>query len=204
MSLTRVELEQEVEMCSGADEYRERDRTGQLILAHDAALREERDAFRNAICDVGTALGLIMPERVSHFAVEGVSAVTRLRQRVAELERDNLAYKNLFNENPSALYSQLATVTREREFYKKQNLALLDRWNHGYTVTVEQARDALQARLREVEGALTEIADPDPAPLVHAQNGSMLENVDAIVAVLNKCRAIAHTALRGPSEKEGL
>ena len=84
------------------------------------------------------------------------------REKVKELERDNAAMKQLFHENPSALWGQLATLQAQLAAAKKVK-ADYDRWLSGgvYFTTAEyekhvaghkQQVQALQAQLRQVEG----------------------------------------------------
>jgi chromosome segregation ATPase len=46
-----------------------------------------------------------------------------------------------------ALQTKCGELEKQCDFYTRQNLALLDRWSNGYTVTVEQERDAAIASL---------------------------------------------------------
>jgi uncharacterized low-complexity protein len=46
-----------------------------------------------------------------------------------------------------ALQAKCGELEKQCDFYTRQNLALLDRWSNGYTVTVEQERDAAIASL---------------------------------------------------------
>jgi len=93
-----------------------------------------------------------------------LAQLATLQARVKELERDNAAMKQLFNENPSALWGQLATLQAQLAAAKKVK-ADYDRWLSGgvYFTTAEyekrvaghkQQVQALQAQLRQVEGEL--------------------------------------------------
>lgn len=52
------------------------------LQARLTVLEQDYGQLRNAICEVGTALGLIMPERVKFFQQEGLAQVQRLRNEV--------------------------------------------------------------------------------------------------------------------------
>ena len=50
-----------------------------------AQAQERHDKLYSAVCEVGTALGLIMPERAYLFEAEGLSRVKRLKEQIAAM-----------------------------------------------------------------------------------------------------------------------
>lgn len=100
--------------------------TGKWVMASDyhaladrlAASETEKTVYRDSIIDVGQALGLIMPERVTFFATEGVRAVQKLEQRLAASERAEREAVNAFTAEAlvhNVTKQRLAEVERERD-----------------------------------------------------------------------------------------
>jgi len=63
------------------------DQRVESLQAQLADAQRERDEYRNAICDVGTSLGLIMPERVRFFLIEGKAQIVALTEERDAKER---------------------------------------------------------------------------------------------------------------------
>lgn len=170
------------------------------IADTDAALREELATMTACYeASKGTQTAEYVAGLLQH-RTQVVSENAALRQPVAELEEtlriwqnSDLALSVVFYQN--ALRDEkdkLAAVTQELENEKRSYAECFEERRR-----LIAQRDALQARFQAMEGALQAIAEPDSRPLLQAYEDSPMSNVDAIIEVLNNCRATAKAALRG-------
>ena len=96
------------------------DPQGDLVRYDDAqrALDAEREKVKELECY--RALWKRRDDELTGVLAQ----LATLQARVKELERDNAAMKQLFNENPSALWGQLATLQAHMQTLRAENARL--------------------------------------------------------------------------------